>query len=78
MALFFKALKTCHPNFELFRDKSFVYEYERGKLAFDLICGTTTLREWLDDKTSTPADLESLLTADESSWREIQKDFLLY
>lgn len=78
MALFFKALKTCHPNFELFRDQSFVYEYERDKLAFDLICGSTILREWLDDSTATPSDLEFLLSADESSWREIQKEFLLY
>lgn len=78
MALFFKAVKICHPEFALFRDTSFVYEYERGKLAFDLICGSEILREWLLDSTATPLDLEPLLQTDESHWQNVQKEFLLY
>lgn len=79
MALFLKAVKNCHADFELFRHPNeFVYEYAHGKFAFDLICGSEILREWLNDKVATIPDLEKLLNADEAAWRNTQQEFLLY
>jgi len=66
MALAFKALRQIRPDYELWRD--FPYEYEHDKLAIDLINGTDLLRHWVDDDNATPADLEALAVADESSW----------
>src|SRR5205085_1734087 len=46
-ALAFKALRKLCPDYPLWRD--FPYEYERDRLAIDLINGSTLLREWVDD-----------------------------
>ena len=75
-ALAFKALRALRPEYALWRD--FHYEYERERLAIDLINGSPLLREWVDDPAATPADLEALATADESAWRAEREPFLLY
>lgn len=41
----------------LWRD--FPYEYERGKLAIDVINGGRLLREWVDDGSATPETLDA-------------------
>jgi len=46
--------------------------------AIDLINGTELLREWVDDRAATPADLEALAAADEQAWREEREAVLLY
>ena len=46
-ALAFKALRQLRPDYELWRD--FPYEYERDRLAIDLINGSELLRHWVDD-----------------------------
>ena len=66
MALAFKALRQTRPDYDLWRD--FPYEYEHDKLAIDLINGSDLLRHWVDDSNATPADLETLASADERSW----------
>ena len=76
LALAFKALRALRPDYELWRD--FPYEYERGRLAIDLINGSELLREWVDDRAATPADLEALAAADEQAWREERDAVLLY
>ena len=76
MALAFKALRTLEPKYPLWRD--FPYEYERGRLAIDLINGSDLLREWVDDRRSTPGDLDALALADEKAWRRERRAFLLY
>ncbi|MDR3086881.1 MAG: DUF1343 domain-containing protein [Azoarcus sp.] len=76
MALVFKALRQIEPGYPLWRD--FPYEYERGRLAIDLINGSPLLREWVDDSAATPADLDALTGTDEAAWREIRRPFLLY
>ena len=48
----------CEPHYPLWRD--FAYEYEHGRLAIDLINGSESLREWVDDPAATPGDLEAL------------------
>jgi len=60
----------------LWRD--FPYEYERGRLAIDLINGSELLRQWVDDPSATPADLDTLAEPDEIAWREEREAVLLY
>jgi uncharacterized protein YbbC (DUF1343 family) len=74
--LAFKAIRRLHPNYPLWRD--FHYEYEKDRLAIDIINGGPQLREWVDDAQSTPADLDALTQPDEKSWAEERKDFLIY
>ena len=57
-ALAFKALRTLEPKYPLWRD--FVYEYERGRLAIDVLNGSDLLRRWVDDRRSTAKDLDDI------------------
>ena len=75
-ALAFKAIRRLNRNYLLWRD--FPYEYERDRLAIDLINGSEILREWVDDNTSRPGDLDALAQADEREWEETRRPFLLY
>jgi uncharacterized protein YbbC (DUF1343 family) len=75
-ALAFKALRRLRPEYPLWRD--FPYEYERDRLAIDLINGSALLRQWVDDAASAPGDLEALAAADEAAWREEREGVLLY
>ena len=75
-ALAFKALRQLRPDYALWRD--FDYEYERNRLAIDLINGSALLREWVDDAAATPADLDALAQPDEAAWREERDAILLY
>lgn len=76
VSLFFKAVRILYPEFEIWRD--FPYEYEKDRLAIDLIHGGPGLREWVDDPTSRPEDFETLLSGDEKQWRAAIKPFLRY
>jgi uncharacterized protein YbbC (DUF1343 family) len=75
-ALAFKALRELRPDYPIWRD--FHYEYERERLAIDLIAGSELLRTWVDDAAATPGDLEQLTRADEEAWRSERDPFLLY
>ena len=76
VALAFKALKKLRPEYPLWRD--FPYEYERDRLAIDVINGGEALRAWVDDAQAGPGDLDALARADEASWLEERKAVLLY
>jgi uncharacterized protein YbbC (DUF1343 family) len=76
MALAFKALRKLRPDYDLWRD--FPYEYERERLAIDLINGGEVLRRWVDDPAAKAGDLEALARRDEKSWLEERKEVLLY
>jgi uncharacterized protein YbbC (DUF1343 family) len=76
MALAFKALRKMRPGYELWRD--FPYEYEKDRLAIDLINGSELLRQWVDDPAAVPGDLEALAAPDEKFWQEARKSVLLY
>ena len=75
-ALAFKAIRRLHPDYELWRD--FAYEYEFDRLAIDVINGGPALREWVDDASAQPGDLDWIASADEAQWREQIADLLLY
>ena len=72
----FKAVRTLAPNYPLWRD--FAYEYEFDKLAIDVINGGPALREWVDDPGAVADDLEALAGPDEAAWIEERRAFLLY
>jgi uncharacterized protein YbbC (DUF1343 family) len=71
-----KAIRNLYPNYELWRD--FPYEYEFGKLAIDVINGGPLLREWVDNPHSTPQELEALTIADEQAWEKERAAYLRY
>jgi uncharacterized protein YbbC (DUF1343 family) len=75
-ALAFKAIRRLYPEYDLWRD--FPYEYEFGKLAIDVINGGPALREWVDAPDSTPDQLDAMTSADEQDWREKRGQYLLY
>jgi len=74
--LAFKALRRLRPDYELWRD--FPYEYEKDRLAIDVINGSELLRHWVDDSEATPVDLDAMTKPDEESWVEQRSEFLLY
>jgi uncharacterized protein YbbC (DUF1343 family) len=75
-ALAFKAIRRLYPDYEIWRD--FPYEYEFERLAIDVINGGPALREWVDDPAAQPGDLEQMASADEVVWREDVRSCLLY
>ena len=75
-ALAFKAIRRLYPEYDLWRD--FPYEYEFGKLAIDVINGGPALREWVDAPRSTPEQLDAMTLADEQDWQEKRAQYLLY
>ncbi len=75
-ALAFKALRQLQPDYPLWRD--FPYEYEFERLAIDLINGSSLLREWVDNPDATADDLDVLAAVDEAAWRQATEKFKLY
>jgi uncharacterized protein YbbC (DUF1343 family) len=75
-ALAFKAIRRLYPEYDLWRD--FPYEYEFGKLAIDVINGGPALREWVDAPDSTPEQLDAMTLADEKDWLQKRVQYLLY
>ena len=76
MAAAFKAVRLLRADYPLWRD--FPYEYERDRLAIDLINGSELLRRWVDDAGAGPDELERLALADETAWREERSTVMLY
>jgi uncharacterized protein YbbC (DUF1343 family) len=75
-ALSFKAIRNLQPDYDLWRD--FPYEYEFDKLAIDVINGSTLLREWVDDRASEPGDLDAAAQPDEIGWSDQTSRYRLY
>jgi uncharacterized protein YbbC (DUF1343 family) len=75
-ALAFKAIRNLYPDYDLWRD--FPYEYEFDKLAIDVINGSPLLREWVDDANAGAADLDAVAGPDERAWAAERQQHLLY
>ena len=75
-ALVFKAIRALYPNYPLWRD--FAYEYQHKRLAIDVINGSPMLREWVDDVSAKPQDLDVLALADEQAWLDERQQYLHY
>jgi len=76
MALAFKALRRLRPDYPLWAD--FPYEYEFNRRPIDVINGGELLRTWVDDPHASPADLDALAAVDEADWQEQRQAVLLY
>jgi uncharacterized protein YbbC (DUF1343 family) len=76
IGLWLKAIRKHHPQYQIWRD--FHYEYEKTRLAFDLINGGPELREWVDDGSASSQDFDALCRPDEAAWIEERREFLLY
>jgi uncharacterized protein YbbC (DUF1343 family) len=75
-ALGFRAIRSLYPDYDLWRD--FPYEYEFDKLAIDVINGGPGLRLWVDDVGAAPGVLDAAAGADETAWEEVRRPFLRY
>jgi uncharacterized protein YbbC (DUF1343 family) len=75
-ALAFKAIRRLYPDYDLWRQ--FAYEYVFDKLAIDVINGGPLLREWVDDPTAAPGDLDASTLPDEQVWLDARRKYLLY
>jgi len=75
-ALAFKAIRRLYPDYPLWRD--FAYEYEHGKLAIDVIDGGPALRDWVDDPSATPQDLDAMAIPDEQAWSSEREGYVRY
>jgi uncharacterized protein YbbC (DUF1343 family) len=75
-ALAFKAIRNLYPDYQIWRD--FPYEYEFERLAIDVINGGPALRDWVDDAAAEPGDLDKLAGANEAAWAESVRPLLLY
>ena len=75
-ALAFKAIRNLHPGYDLWRD--FAYEYVTDRLAIDVINGSPLLREWVDNATAEPGDLDAITIPDEQAWAEERRPYLRY
>jgi uncharacterized protein YbbC (DUF1343 family) len=76
VALAFKAIRRLRPDYPLWRE--FEYEYERDRLAIDVLNGGPALREWVDDPVATVGDLETMAAAEEAAWRAERGGVELY
>jgi uncharacterized protein YbbC (DUF1343 family) len=76
LALAFKALRALQPDYALWRD--FPYEYERDRLAIDVINGSELLRRWVDEPAATPGDLDAMAKRDEDAWAVAREELFLY
>jgi uncharacterized protein YbbC (DUF1343 family) len=76
IALAFKALRRLRPDYPLWAD--FPYEYEFNRRPIDVINGAELLRTWVDDPHAAPADLDALAAADEADWQAQRQAVLLY
>jgi uncharacterized protein YbbC (DUF1343 family) len=74
IALALKSLRSLRPDYDLWRN--FPYEYERDRLAIDVINGSELLRRWVDDPAAGPSDLDALAKADEEAWLEERESVL--
>jgi uncharacterized protein YbbC (DUF1343 family) len=75
-ALALKAIRRLYPDYPLWRD--FAYEYEQGRPAIDVINGGPLLREWVDDASAKPQDLDALAMKDEKAWSSERQACLRY
>jgi uncharacterized protein YbbC (DUF1343 family) len=76
IALALKALRRLRPDYQLWRE--FPYEYEKGKLAIDMINGSDVLRKWVDDAAALPNDLDLMAITDETAWSAVTSTDRIY
>ena len=76
ISLFLKSVKKVHPDFDWILPPP--YEYEHEKWPIDILSGDSFLREWIENKSAVPADLEKKLSTDEQKWKSLSQPYYLY
>lgn len=74
-ALLLKSIRWEYPDYPLWHHRE--YEYEKNRLAIDLLNGGPFLRDWVDNPSAAPGDLEKRLQEDEECWEELRRSFLI-
>ncbi|NOT63729.1 MAG: DUF1343 domain-containing protein, partial [Acidobacteria bacterium] len=72
---FIKLMRDLYPQGFGWQEKP--YEYAFGRVSFDVIAGTLRLREQIESGVSV-ADIAASWQADEKSFAETRKPYLLY
>jgi uncharacterized protein YbbC (DUF1343 family) len=75
-ALLLKAIRLEYPDYPIWHHLE--YEYEKERLAIDLLSGSDFLRLWVDDPKSTADQFDARLRTDEQAWEAERKPFLMY
>jgi uncharacterized protein YbbC (DUF1343 family) len=75
-ALLLKSIRIEYPDYPIWHHLE--YEYEKERLAIDLLSGGDFLRNWVDDAHSPPAIFDQRLKRDEAEWDRLRKPCLLY
>lgn len=76
VSLWLKSIRINYPDYKIWRD--FYYEYEKERLAIDLIDGGPGLREWVENPDATTRDFDITLKKDEKFWETERQPFLIY
>lgn len=76
VAAVLKAIRTLHPDVELWSSPP--YEYEHERIPVDVITGGLRFREWVEGATTKWADLAEASAADEEAWRTESSRWRLY
>jgi uncharacterized protein YbbC (DUF1343 family) len=76
MALMLNRIRNLYPQIDLYRN--FHYEYEKDRLAFDLINGGPDLRLWIEKPNASTLDLDARLYRDDFEWEKDRAEFLIY
>lgn len=76
ISLLLKATRRELPEFHLWKGPP--YEYETKLMPFDILSGSSLLREWIEDPKVHIKYLEEKLSTDENKWKDLRKPFLLY
>ena len=75
-ALAFKAIRRLYPRLSALA--RFPLRIRARQTAIDVINGGPLLREWVDDVSAMPQDLDALTLPDENAWSSERKPYLLY
>ncbi|MBX7231875.1 MAG: DUF1343 domain-containing protein [Bdellovibrionales bacterium] len=73
---YLKSVNKIYPDRTLWLKPP--YEYEKVLMPIDILTGDKRVREWVEDKSATTQDLESIFSADENVWKEESKFYFLY
>lgn len=76
ISLFLKSVKKVHPDFNWILPPPYEYEYEKQPI--DILSGDSFLREWIDNSSATPEDLEKKLSTDEQNWKQLSQTYYIY
>ena len=76
MAAYFRSIRALYPDYNLWREPPYEYEYER--LPVDLITGSDFFRKWVDEKSLTANDFDAVLVKDEDDWSNEAQSYYLY